>query len=134
MVNNKKKKGINWTYVFSYALVVGVPLFFGFGAYIIPVFQAGVGLLSLALTNFPSILSFLLLLLSISVMIYSWVRTIVAIAGNKFLPKIPLPQGKTAKAATLVAIGVLIGFVSPLPVLILWAASCVVAMATYSFV
>lgn len=84
--------------------------------------------------GFPKMISTLGAIISIALCVYCLVRTIVALACNRFLPQIPMPKNQIVKIALLVVMGILIGIFSPIWVLILWVITCLLGMVTYSFV
>lgn len=83
---------------------------------------------------FPKMVSTTAAIISIALCVYCLVRTIVALACNRFLPQVPMPKNKVAKFVLLGIMGVLIGFFSPIWVATLWIITCLLGLVTYSFV
>lgn len=126
--NYKKAKRVERFFYFVAGLIlIGIPFYVGFHHRIDQV-------LEYVVTNWKEIVTTIMAAVSICLCIYCLVRTIVAIACNKFLPKVPMPKNQLVKLVCLTVLGIIIGIVSPVWVLVLWIVTCLLGMATYSFV
>lgn len=126
MANKKNKVGTFYT-IMGFLLILGLPTAVGFGF-----------LLDDAVENFrnnlPEIFSTVMMWVSIIMCVYCLLRTFLGVVYNVFMPKIPTPKNTVLKIIVLAIVGTLIGFFSPVGILILWVVTCLIGMATYSFV
>lgn len=123
----KKNRVSTFYTIMGFLIILGIPTAVGFGF-----------LLDDAVENFrnnlPEIFSTVMMWVSIIMCVYCLIRTFLGVVCNVFLPKIPTPRNTVLKIIVLAIIGTLIGFFSPVWILILWVVTCLIGMATYSFV
>lgn len=85
-------------------------------------------------THFQGVIGVLANIISIALCVYCLARTLVGISMNVFLPKIPMPRNKVVRIILMATVGVVIGIISSVTTLILWVITCLLGMATYSFI
>jgi len=125
--NTKKNYAKGFYTVIGYLGIIGIPALIGFG-FLLDDFVEGLKY------SLPEIFSSIMMWVSIITCAYCLLRTYLGVVHNVFLPKIPTPKNLVLKLLVLATLGTLIGIFSPVWMLILWVVTCLIGMATYSFV